>query len=69
MFVNWAMEWNINSLGFMLSNDYLGQWTGSALLQIMACRLFGAKPLPEAMLAYCKLGHKEQISVKFESKF
>ena len=32
----------------------------------MACRLFGAKPLPEPMLAYCQLDHWEQISVKFE---
>ena len=27
----------------------------SALFQIMACRLFGAKPLPEPMLTYCQL--------------
>ena len=48
---------------------YMRQWTGSALLQIMACRLFGAKPLPEPMLAYCQLDSWEQISVKFESEF
>ena len=35
----------------------------------MACRLFGAKPLPEPMLAYCHLDSWEQISVKFESEF
>ena len=28
------------------SARYLHQWTGSALVQIMACRLFGAKLLP-----------------------
>ena len=28
----------------------------SAFLQVMARRLLGAKPLPEAMLAYCQLG-------------
>ena len=28
---------------------------GSALVQVMACRLFGAKPLPVAMLAYCQI--------------
>ena len=28
----------------------------------MACRLFGAKPLPEPMLAYCWLDSWEQIS-------
>ena len=32
----------------------------------MACRLLGAKPLPELMLTYCQLDHQEQISVKFE---
>ena len=35
----------------------------------MACRLFGAKPLPEPMLAYCSLDFPEQISVKFKSEF
>ena len=44
------------------------QWNGSALLQIMACRLFGAKPLPEPMLAHCQLDPWEQNSVKFESE-
>ena len=34
---------------------YMCQWTGSALVQIMTCRLFGAKPLSEPMLIYCKL--------------
>ena len=28
------------------SAAYMRQWMGSALVQIMACRLFGAKPLP-----------------------
>ena len=40
---------------------------GSLLIQVMVCRLFGAKPLPEPMLAYCQLDSWEQISVK--SKF
>ena len=31
------------------------QWTGLALVQIMACRLFGANPLPEPLLTYCQL--------------
>ena len=47
---------------------YVHQWTGSSLLQVMACRLFGAKPLPESMLAYCRLDSWKQISVKFESE-
>ena len=45
------------------------QWGGPALVQVMACRLFGAKPLPEPMLTYCQLDPWEQTSVKFESKY
>ena len=30
----------------------------TTLLQIMACRLFGAKPLSEAMMPYCQLDTK-----------
>ena len=51
------------------SPTYMRQWTGSSLLQVMACRLFGAKPLPEPMLIYCQLDSWEHISVKFESEF
>ena len=47
---------------------HMHQWTGSGLVQVMACRLFGAKPLPEPMLAYCQLDSYEHISVKFESE-
>ena len=44
-------------------------WTGSSLVQVMTCLLFGAKPLPGPMLAYCQLESWELISVKFESEF
>ena len=37
------------------SAGYMRQWTGSALVQIMACHLFGAMPLFEPMLDYCQL--------------
>ena len=37
------------------SAAYMRQWTGSPLVQIMACRLFGAKPLSEPMLGFCQL--------------
>ena len=47
------------------SAAYMRQWMGSAVVQIMACRLFGAKPLYEPMLNYCQLDHWEQTSVKF----
>ena len=42
---------SVNSL--RPSDAYMRRWTGSSLLQIMACRLFGAKPLSEPMLEYC----------------
>ena len=35
------------------------------LVQIMACRLFGAKPLSEPMLTYCQLNTQEQIPRSF----
>ena len=48
---------------------YMRRWTGSALVQIMACRPVGAKPLSEPMLPYYQLDTWEQISVKFKSEF
>ena len=69
---------NMTDVSFVLENTkssflnsyppsaYMRQWIGSALVQIMAWRLVGAKPLPEPMLAYCQLDSWEQISVKFE---
>ena len=37
------------------SATYMRLGIGSALVQIMACRLFGAKPLSKPMLGYCQL--------------
>ena len=51
------------------SAAYMHQWTGSSLVQVMACHLFVAKPLPEPMLVYCLLHSLELISVKFEFEF
>ena len=51
------------------SATYMHQWISSALIQIMVCRLFGAKPLSEPMLPYCQLDAKEHSSVKFYLKF
>ena len=48
---------------------YMPHGTGSALIQAMACRLLGAKPLHEPMLAYYRLDFWQQISVKFKLKF
>ena len=38
------------------SAAYMRQWTRSALVQIMACRLFGAKPLFKPMLFFFSIG-------------
>ena len=51
------------------SDAYMWQWIGSALVQIMACRLLVTKPLSKSMLCYCQLDHQEQSSVKFESQW
>ena len=51
------------------SAAYMRHWTDYALVQIMACRLLGDKPLPEPMLAYSQLGSLEQSSVKFGSEY
>ena len=48
---------------------YMLQCSASALFQVMACRLFGAKPLPEPVLAHCQLDSWELLSVKFEFEF
>ena len=44
------------------------QRTRLELVKVMACRLFGAKPLPEPMLDYCQPDSYEQISVNFKSE-
>ena len=58
----------LNSLMINLctpSAAYMLQWTGLALVQVMAYCLCGAKPLPEPMLPYCQLDPREKTSVKF----
>ena len=47
------------------SAEYMRQCIGSALVQIMACRLFGAKPLSKPMLDYSQLSHKNKFQWKF----
>ena len=65
---NWP---HFNSTKCMLMNSsppsaaYMRQWTGSSLVQVVACRLFGAKPLPEPMLVYYQLDSWKHITVKF----
>ena len=50
-------------------DTYMRQYNTPTLVQIMACRLIGAKPLSETMLPYCQQDSKEHISVKFYLKF
>ena len=50
-----ARRWFTNIKSSPPSDAYMCQWTGSTLVQIMACRLFGAKPLHEQTLTYCQL--------------
>ena len=52
-----------------LSAAYIRRWTGLALVQVMACRLSGAKSLPDTKLTFYQLGPWEQLSVKLESKY
>ena len=40
---------------FSPSTAYMRHLIVSALVQVMDCRLFGTKPLPEPMLAYCQM--------------
>ena len=48
-----AFSYIINSL--RPSDAYMRQQFTPSLVQIMACRLFGAKPLSEPMKEYCQL--------------
>ena len=43
--------WQLNSRPPPL-NSYMRQWIGPSLVQVMACDIFGAEPLPEPMLPY-----------------
>ena len=63
--VSWPRCFNSSPL----SAAFMRKWMGSALFQIMACCLFGTKPLSKPMLGYCQLEPKEQSSVKFKSKY
>ena len=64
-----SIWWIYHSLVFLNSSPpsaaYMDQRTGSSLVQVMACRRIGDKPLPKLMLANCLLDFWEQISVKF----
>ena len=55
------LEFDLGAPGYCLNM----KWIGSALVQIMACRLFSAKPLPEPVLGYHQLGPYKETWVKF----
>ena len=70
MSTQWHFRFNSLALTHLPpSAAYIHQWTGSSLVRVMACRLFGAKPLPEPMLVYCQLDSWEQVTVNVESEF
>ena len=51
---------------------YMRQWTGTALVQLMVCRLFSPKPLFKPMLVHCQLDDRgtnfSEILIKILSK-
>ena len=57
---------NPSETGYFIppSAVYMRRGTGSALIRVMASRLFGANPLPEPVLTYNQLDPWEQTSVK-----
>ena len=60
---HWAIKSHPCRLGVNSSPPiatYMRQWTGSSLVQVMACRMYGAKPLPEPKLPYCQLDSWKQ---------
>ena len=64
----WHTDWKcINRSS--LSDVYMHQWIGSVLVQIMAWRRPGVKPLSEPKMTYCQLDHSKHISMKFYFKF
>ena len=50
------------------SDVYMRKKTALSLVQIMACRLFGGKPLSEPMMAVYEINLEEHISMKFNLK-
>ena len=55
VFLFWVKLMDVSNCVFNSSPPsaaYMRQETGSALVQVMACRLFGTKPLSEPLLTY-----------------
>ena len=62
----WSALYEHQFTSLRLSDAHMCQQTRPSLVQIMACRLFGAKPLSEPI--YSELNAKEHISVKYYLK-
>ena len=54
---------------FKLGDTQMHKWIGPSMFQIIAWCLFGDKILPEPIMTHYQLGHYEQISMKFRSKY
>ena len=71
MELKWCLQ-NVGHFDFNSltgSDAYMCQYYIPTMVQIMACRLIGAKPSSEPMLPYCRLDTQESISVTFYLKF
>ena len=49
------------------SGTYMHQWKGTSLVQLMACRLSGVKPLSEPMLVYFQLEPYIEILIEIQT--
>ena len=66
-----AMELHLscsNPSVLRLHYSYLRQWTGRSWFLVMTCRLYGDKPLPEPMMAYCSIRSFGKNSMTFWTK-
>ena len=52
---NYHMDSHLLVNSSPVSAAYMRQWTGSSLIQMVACCLFGTEPLAEPILTYCQL--------------
>ena len=65
-------KWMTSQFGFLKirkKNSLMGMLTGSWLVLVLACRVFGTKPLFELMLTQSQSNLREQILIKSISKW
>ena len=69
--VNSPHKWPVTRKMFpfddVIMYAYYHNWT--SWVQVIACRMFGAKPLSEPAVAYCPFGLSKYISMKLKSKY